>query len=111
MKRAKELGDYLIVAVSSDEFNKLKGKETVVDFEDRKEIIKSIKYVDQVIDENCWEQKESDLKKFGIDVFVMGDDWKGKFDFLSEFAEVVYLERTPNISTSSIKLRLNKNEK
>ncbi|MGM5630104.1 glycerol-3-phosphate cytidylyltransferase [Apibacter raozihei] len=103
LKRAKELGDYLIVAVSSDEFNELKGKKSYYTFEERKYILESIKYVDQVIKEDNWEQKISDVTKYNADVFVMGDDWKDKFDFLKEYCEVVYLTRTENISTTKIK--------
>ncbi|MBW7954902.1 glycerol-3-phosphate cytidylyltransferase [Candidatus Gracilibacteria bacterium] len=103
LKRAKELGDYLIVGVSGDEFNKLKHKSSYSNYEDRAEIVSSIKYVDKVIKEDNWEQKISDIKKYDIDIFVMGDDWKGKFDDLKEYCEVVYLPRTENISSSKIK--------
>jgi len=106
LKRAKELGDYLIVGVSTDEFNKIKGKKTLIPFEERKEIVKSIKYVDLVIPENNWEQKIDDIKKYKIDVFVMGDDWRGKFDFLKDYCEVVYLPRTEGISTTRLKENL-----
>ncbi|MBS9775350.1 glycerol-3-phosphate cytidylyltransferase [Candidatus Gracilibacteria bacterium] len=106
LKRAKELGDYLIVAISSDEFNLLKNKKSFYSFEERKYILEAIKYVDEIIPENNWEQKKEDIKKFNIDIFVMGDDWKGKFDELKEFCEVVYLPRTPEISTTSLKSRL-----
>ena len=103
LKRAKALGDYLIVAVSSDDFNSLKGKKCKIKDTDRMAIVEAIKYVDKVIPENSWEQKIEDVKKYNVDVFVMGDDWKGKFDFLKEKCEVVYLERTPEISTTQIK--------
>jgi glycerol-3-phosphate cytidylyltransferase len=103
LKRAKAFGDYLIVAISSDEFNAIKGKKAHFSFEDRKTILESIKYVDEVIVENTWEQKIEDIKKYNIDVFVMGDDWKGKFDYLKEYCEVVYLPRTKGISTTKIK--------
>lgn len=103
-KRAKELGDYLIVAVSSDEFNSLKGKKSYFDYETRKYMVEAIRYVDLVIKEENWEQKISDIKKYNVDVFVIGDDWKGKFDYLKdEGIEVVYLTRTPDISTTKIK--------
>ena len=85
LKRAKELGDYLIVAVSTDEFNAIKGKQSYISYEDRKYILESIKYVDLVIPENCWEQKIQDVKEYHVDTFVMGDDWEGKFDFLKEY--------------------------
>ncbi|PDG81948.1 glycerol-3-phosphate cytidylyltransferase [Listeria monocytogenes] len=103
LKRAKALGDYLIVAISSDEFNRIKHKEAYHIYEHRKLIIEAIRYVDEVIPENNWEQKRDDIEKYGIDVFVMGDDWEGEFDFLKEVCEVVYLPRTEGISTSQIK--------
>lgn len=106
LKRAKEQGDYLIVAVSSDQFNLLKGKKCFVSDVDRMAIVNAIKYVDEVILENNWEQKIDDIKKHNIDVFVMGDDWNGKFDFLKEYCEVVYLPRTQGISTTQIKEKL-----
>ncbi|HEL8289189.1 TPA: glycerol-3-phosphate cytidylyltransferase [Listeria monocytogenes] len=103
LKRAKALGDYLIVAISSDEFNRIKHKEAYHSYEHRKLIIEAIRYVDEVIPENNWEQKRDDIEKYGIDVFVMGDDWEGEFNFLKEVCEVVYLPRTEGISTSQIK--------
>lgn len=103
LKRAKELGDYLVVAVSSDKFNMSKGKKSYHSVEDRVNILKSIKYVDEVIVEESWEQKIIDIQDNNIDVFVMGDDWEGKFDFLKEYCEVVYLPRTQGISTTKIK--------
>lgn len=108
LRRAKDLGDYLIVAVSSDEFNALKGKKSYYTYEERRHILDAIKYVDEVIPEHNWEQKVQDVQKHEIDVFVMGDDWKGEFDFLSEFCDVVYLPRTEGISTTKIKKDLNK---
>ncbi len=109
LRRAKALGDYLIVALSTDEFNrKMKGKSCYFNYEQRKALLESIRYVDLVIPENSWEQKRTDVREYHIDTFVMGDDWKGKFDFLAdEGAEVVYLERTPEISTTQIKNDLN----
>lgn len=109
LKRAKELGDYLIVALSTDEFNwNEKQKRCYFSYEQRKELLEAIRYVDLVIPEDCWEQKKSDVHNFYADVFVMGDDWKGKFDFLKEEGvEVIYLPRTPEISTSQIKKDLN----
>ena len=102
-KRAKSLGYYLIVGLSSDEFNELKGKKSVMSYEERKEILESIRYVDKVIKESSWEQKVDDIIKYNIDVFVIGDDWEGKFDFLKEYCEVVYLPRTKSISTTLLK--------
>jgi glycerol-3-phosphate cytidylyltransferase len=106
LRRARELGDYLVVALSNDSFNRLKNKETYYPYEERKVILESIKYVDEVIEEANWEQKISDVQKHGIDVFVIGDDWEGKFDFLKEYCEVEYLPRTEGISTSKIKADL-----
>ncbi|MCR5685858.1 MAG: glycerol-3-phosphate cytidylyltransferase [Lachnospiraceae bacterium] len=103
LRRAKALGDYLIVVVSSDEFNAIKGKKAYYSFEDRKQILEAIKYVDEVLPEYTWEQKIDDVVNNNVDVFVMGDDWTGKFDFLKEYCEVVYLPRTEGISTSKIK--------
>lgn len=103
LKRSKSLGDYLIVGLSSDEFNELKGKKSVMSYEERKEILESIRYVDKVIKESSWEQKVDDIIKYNIDVFVIGDDWEGKFDFLKEYCEVVYLPRTKSISTTLLK--------
>ena len=110
LRRAKELGDYLIVCLSTDEFNALKGKKAFFNYEQRKLLLEAIRYVDLVIPETCWEQKVSDVKEYHIDVFVIGDDWKGKFDFLKEQGvEVVYLERTKEISTTEIKRLLKNN--
>lgn len=106
-KRAKEYGDYLIVALSTNEFNIIKGKECYFSYEERKTLVESIRYVDLVIPENSWDQKASDVKEFKVDVFVMGDDWTGKFDFLSDLCKIVYLPRTPNVSTTMIKGDLN----
>lgn len=106
IRRAKELGDYLIVAVSTDEFNLEKGKETVISFNDRIEIVKSIRYVDEVITEKNWDQKICDIMENDIDTFVIGDDWKGKFDYLNEYCNVIYLDRTEGISTTMLKCKL-----
>ena len=104
LRRAKALGDYLIVALSTDEFNwNEKHKKCYFSYEERKSLLEAIRYVDLVIPENGWEQKKLDIKEFRVDTFVMGDDWKGKFDELSELCEVVYLPRTPEISTTQIK--------
>lgn len=102
-QRIKEFADFLIVAVSTDEFNSLKGKKTIIPFENRIEIVRNIKYVDKVIAEESWKQKIDDIKKYEIDYLVMGDDWKGKFDDLKQYCEVIYLQRTDGISSSSIK--------
>ena len=104
LRRAKEQGDYLIVALSTDEFNwEQKQKKSYFSYEDRKRMLEAIRYVDLVIPEESWDQKLTDVDKYHVDVFVMGDDWKGKFDFLKEYCEVVYLPRTPEISTTQIK--------
>lgn len=110
LKKAKELGHYLIVALSTDEFNRLKGKSSYFAFEERKLLLESIKYVDKVIPEQNWEQKKLDVLRYDIDTFVIGDDWKGEFDFLKEYCEVVYLPRTVGISTSKIKADINVGE-
>lgn len=106
LKRAKEMGDYLIVGLSTDEFNLGKHKEAYHSYAERKLILEAIKYVDEVIAEEHWEQKIEDIKKYNIDLFVMGNDWENKFDSLKEYCDVVYLERTPGISTSKIKKEL-----
>lgn len=106
LKRAKKLGDYLIVALSTNEFNMEKGKECYFSYADRKALLESIRYVDLVIPERNWNQKVDDVKDYRIDLFVMGDDWSGKFDFLKPHCEVVYLERTPEVSTTKIKNEL-----
>lgn len=110
LRRAKSLGDYLIVGLSTDEFNnKEKNKECYFNYENRKLLLDAVRYVDCVIPENNWEQKISDIQKYNIDVFVIGDDWKGKFDYLKDSGvEVVYLPRTKEISTSKIKDDLNR---
>ena len=104
LKRAKAQGDYLIVALSTDEFNwNSKQKKCYFTYEQRKQLLEAIRFVDLVIPEENWEQKISDVKEFKVDTFVMGDDWAGKFDFLKDYCEVVYLTRTPEISTTQIK--------
>ena len=110
LRRAKSLGDYLVVGLSTDEFNnKEKNKECYFDYENRKLLLDAVRYVDLVIPEENWEQKISDIQKYNIDVFVIGDDWKGKFDYLKDIGvEVVYLPRTKEISTSKIKNDLNR---
>lgn len=105
LRRAKALGDYLVVALSTDEFNSGKGKESVHDFQCRKEILEAIRYVDLVIPEESWEQKIDDVRRYDIDVVVMGDDWAGsdRFDYLKDHCELVFLPRTEGISTTEIK--------
>ena len=103
LKRAKALGDYLIVGLSTDSFNAIKHKEVFLPYEQRKIVLESIRYVDEVIPEKNWEQKVLDIKKHEVDVFVMGDDWSGKFDELKGHCEVIYLPRTPVISTTGLK--------
>ena len=108
LRRAKELGDYLVVVLSTDEFNwNMKQKKCYFTYEERKLVLEAIRYVDEVIPENNWEQKIDDVKNNDIDVFVMGNDWEGKFDFLKDYCEVVYLPRTEGISTTQIKDDLN----
>jgi len=108
LKRAKALGDYLIVAVATDEFNQIKGKKALYGFEKRKAMVEELEYVDEVIAEHNWEQKEKDIKKYGIDIFVMGDDWEGQFDFLNGLCIVAYFPRTKYISSTMIREELNK---
>lgn len=103
LKRARELGTRLVVGLSTDEFNAKKGKKSVMSFEDRKVVLEACRHVDEVFAEEDWEQKMSDAVRLNADVFVMGDDWTGKFDFLTEVCSVVYLARTPNVSTTQIK--------
>lgn len=110
LRRARELGDYLVVGLSTDAFNwNAKQKQCYFDYEQRKRMLEAIRYVDMVIPEENWEQKRTDMHKYQIDTFVIGDDWAGKFDFLKEEGvEVVYLPRTPEISTTQIKENLKK---
>lgn len=115
LRRAKALGDYLVVALSTDEFNESKGKVAYHSYETRKKMLEAIRYVDLVIPENNWEQKINDVKEYHIDTVVMGSDWAGsdKFDYLKDYCEVVFLERTPGVSTTMIKddLKLKNAEK
>jgi len=107
LRRAKQQGDYLIVALSTDEFNwDSKQKKCYFDYEKRKQLLEAVRFVDLVIPENNWEQKAEDVKLYHVDKFVMGDDWEGKFDFLKEHCEVVYLPRTPEVSTTQIKAEI-----
>lgn len=108
LKRAKELGDYLIVGLSTDEFNKLKGKKAFHDFETRKIMLEAVRYVDLVIPEKTWEQKTDDISLYRVDICVMGKDWENseKFDYLKDYCELRFLERTEGISTTKIKEEL-----
>ncbi|MGK9045090.1 glycerol-3-phosphate cytidylyltransferase [Mammaliicoccus vitulinus] len=110
LRRAKQHGDYLIVALSTDEFNKLKNKKSYYNYEQRKMMLESIRYVDLVVPENNWEQKTDDVLNYKVDTFLMGHDWEGEFDFLKEHCEVIYLKRTEGISTTQIKKELYGNE-
>ena len=111
LRRAKSYGDYLIVALSTDDFNwNEKRKKCYFTYEQRKQLLEAIRYVDLVIPEKNWEQKMMDVKEYHIDTFVMGDDWKGKFDFLKSYCDVIYLPRTPEISTTQIKSELKENK-
>lgn len=106
LRRARELGDFLIVALSSDEFNSLKGKQARFSWEDRKADLEAVRYVDMVVREDNWEQKTLDVTSYNVDVFTMGDDWVGKFDFLKPQCEVIYLPRTPDISSTMIRTKI-----
>lgn len=106
LQRASELGSKVIVGLSTDDFNALKGKEAVMSYEDRKCILEACRFVDEVFPENHWEQKTFDAQRLGADVFVMGDDWTGKFDFMSGHCDVVYLSRTPEVSTTLLKTKI-----
>ena len=106
LKRAKALGDHLIVGLSTDSFNQIKHKSAFIPYDQRKEILESIRYVDLVIPEDSWEQKIQDVLSHKVDVFVMGDDWVGEFDFLMDYCQVVYLPRTQDISSSALKGQL-----
>ncbi|MFC3093091.1 glycerol-3-phosphate cytidylyltransferase [Alteromonas sediminis] len=103
LKRLKQMGDRLVVGLSTDEFNQLKGKQVVIPFEDRKEILLSCRYVDDVFEEHSWEQKRDDLIREKADIFAIGDDWAGKFDDLEDIVKVIYLPRTKDISTTELK--------
>lgn len=106
LRRAKEYGDYLIVALSTDEFNRIKNKKSYYNYEQRKMMLESIRYVDLVIPEDNWDQKSTDVKEFKVDTFIMGHDWEGEFDFLNDSCEVIYIKRTEGISTTKIKKEL-----
>jgi glycerol-3-phosphate cytidylyltransferase len=106
LRRLSEMADRVVVGVSTDEFNLGKGKKTLIPYEQRAQIVEAIKYVDLVIPEESWEQKLSDVKDHGVDIFAIGKDWEGKFDFLEELCEVQYLTRTQSISTTDLKRSL-----
>ena len=106
LRRARELGDRLVVGLSSDEFNRGKHKSALLNYQSRKVVLEAIRYVDEVFAENSWEQKQADILRYGARIFVMGDDWSGKFDFLSGLCEVRYLPQTPEISTTDIRSSL-----
>ena len=106
LRRLNEMADRVVVAVSTDEFNQVKGKKVLIPYEQRADIVSSLKYVDLVIPENNWEQKVPDIQQHNVDMFAMGNDWEGKFDFLKPHCEVIYLDRTENISTTDLKRSL-----
>lgn len=107
LRRLKDMGDKLIVGVSTDEFNRLKGKRSLYSYEHRAKIVEAIKYVDEVIPEHSWGQKSHDIERLEVDVFAIGDDWKGKFDELKEICEVHYMPRTPDVSSTELRNSLN----
>lgn len=111
LKRAKEQGDYLVVALSTDEFNDTKGKKAYHSYSERKKMLEAIRYVDLVIPEDNWKQKIDDIVSLKIDKFVIGDDWQGEFDFLKDYCQVVYMPRTQGISTTKIKEDLENNNR
>ena len=106
LQRVREFGNHLTVAISTDEFNAIKGKKTLIPYEQRREIVENIKSVDRVIPETCWEQKVNDVRDNEIGIFAMGNDWNGKFDFLKDYCEVIYLPRTEDISSTEIKKQM-----
>lgn len=110
IQRAKALGDFLVVAVSTDEFNQTKAKKCVYPYAERAAIVAAIRDVDLVIPEQNWEQKVRDIQQHKIDIFVMGDDWEGRFDFLKDYCQVIYLPRTPQISSTTIKSDIKSNK-
>lgn len=106
LRRLREMGDELVVAVSTDEFNAIKGKKTLIPYDQRSAIVEAIDCVDRVIPEHCWDQKIEDVVEHQVDVFAIGEDWRGKFDFLNDYCDVVYMTRTKNISTTGLKRSL-----
>ena len=112
LRRAKEQGDYLIVALSEDEFNeKCKNKKCYFNYDERKHLLEAIRYVDLVIPEKSWNQKVHDIQLYQVDIFAIGDDWEGKFDFMKEYCEVMYFPRTAMVSTTQIKADLSNKDK
>jgi len=103
LQRAREMGDWLGVGLSTDEFNAQKGKKSVFTYEQRMQILRGVKYVDFIFPEKSWAQKRDDIMKYHADIFVIGDDWRGKFDDLSDLCRVIYLPRSPDICSSMIK--------
>lgn len=108
LMRAKQLGDYLIVALSTDEFNRVKGKESIMNYAQRKEMLENLRCVDLVIPETDWDQKINDVQTYQVDIFVMGDDWEGEFDFLKDYCKVIYLPRTEVVSSTMLKEAVHK---
>jgi glycerol-3-phosphate cytidylyltransferase len=108
LRRLKSMSTRLIIGLSNDEFNILKGKKTIIPYEERKEMLLATRYVDSVFPETCWEQKKEDIIREKAEIFAMGDDWVGKFDYLQDYCKVIYLSRTSGISTTNIKLLINK---
>lgn len=106
LRRARELGDHLIVGLSTDRFNDVKGKAAFYPFEERLAVLEAVRYVDEIIPEDDWDQKIRDIVDHGVDVFVMGQDWAGHFDDLADYCEVRYLPRTEGISTTQVKAEL-----
>ena len=109
LQRAKKLGTHLTVGLSTDDFNREKGKISYMSYDERKSMLLELRAVDEVVPEKNWDQKSSDINKYQIDIFTMGDDWKGEFDFLAQFCRVQYLERTPSISSTLIKQNFHQN--
>ena len=107
LRRLRSLGDRLVVGLSTDDFNSIKGKRTTMNFAQRQEILQSCRYVDDVFSETCWEQKRDDIRREKADIFAMGDDWVGKFDDLGDLCEVIYLPRTQDISTTEVRQLVN----
>ncbi len=103
LERLAALGDRLIVGLSTDEFNRLKGKTAIFSYDQRREILLGSRYVDQVIPEESWAQKRQDIRRYRADIFAMGDDWAGKFDDLADLCQVIYLARTSGISTTEVR--------
>lgn len=108
IKRMREIGDRVIIGVSTDEFNQAKGKYSLVPFKERREIVSALRDVDFVIAEENWEQKVSDVEKYDVDVFVMGDDWLGEFDYLQDYCQVRYLPRTSGVCSTDLRKSLDR---